>query len=187
MATQMDDQATVTEATVESAAIETEARATVMVELKVAMADRAHMEALTTPDLPSQQQLLTRTPKLPTTTLSMPSGPLTMLRTRLKILTLRTVAGRRSWLNTPNPKQDTVRTMVKLMVRHSLLRLVLELLRHHHLQIPLVMERHRHRRLLPVHLQAATVRYVRPFLLIYLSLTRSRFLLHPVCKSVKRL
>jgi hypothetical protein len=95
MVSQTDVHLTVIEATEE---IVTEAKATrAMAAVKVAMEDKAHMEALTTPDLPSQPLPLIKTPKLSTITLSMPNGPLTMPRTRPKTRTLRMVALLPSW------------------------------------------------------------------------------------------
>src|SRR5689334_6106006 len=103
-ATRMDGPATVIEAT----ETETEAKATDMAAVKVAMGDKARMEALTTLDLLLQLQLQTRMPKPPTITHSMPNGPLTMLRIRPKTHTLHMVVGQQSWLNT---HRVTVRTM----------------------------------------------------------------------------
>jgi hypothetical protein len=152
------------------AVIVIEAKVTrVMAELQVAMEDKPHMEALTTPGHPSQPLPLTKTPKLSTITLSMPNGPLTMLRTRPKTRTSHMVALLPSWPSTrlqvllQVPVLLTLllrtRTMVKLMVRHSPLRPVLELLRHRLLRRPLDMEHHRRHHLLLLRLQV-TARYV---------------------------
>jgi hypothetical protein len=166
----------VTEAT---AATAIEARATATVEVKVAMAGKADTVPLMTPDLLLQALLLTKTLNLPITLLSMPSGPLTMLRTRLKIPTPPMEVSPPSWLSTRKqgllvlvPQQAMVSTMVKVMVKHSLLHLVrvylhhrqisphMVHLRHRRLQMPLGMEHHRRHHRLPAHL-VATVRYVR--------------------------
>jgi hypothetical protein len=189
-----DDHPMATEVT---AVIATEAKATAEVKAAmVAMVDRA-MEALTMPDHLLQLLPLTRMLELPTTMLSMPSGPLTMLRTRLKTLTPHTVASLLSWPSTNRqvlPAQlallVTVRTTVsKLMARHSLLHLVSALQFHRHLRLRITrdMERRRHHHLLPLRLPVVMVRYVH-LILQHRNLTDINRSLHlPVCKSIKRL
>jgi hypothetical protein len=88
-ATVMDGHHMATEVT---AVIATEARATAEVKADTVATVVRAMEALTMPDHLLQLLRLTRTLELPTTTHSMPSGPLTMLRIRLKTHMPRTVA-----------------------------------------------------------------------------------------------
>lgn len=184
----------VSEVTAEIVVIATAAKATAMAAAKAVMAHRA-TGALTTPHLPMQQQLVIKTLRLLTKPRSMLSGLLTMLRTLLKIPTRHMVVLQLSIrsmhkpVQLPHlllvPLQVMVNTMVKLMVRHSLLppardpyRHLLQIsqatvrpLRHlRHLILP-AMELRRHLHLLVARLQVVTV----------------RFLHLPVCKSVKRL
>lgn len=165
-ATEMDARHMVIEATAVTA---TGARATAaMAEAIALMVDKELMEPLTTPDLLLLLLLLIKTPKLSTTTLSTPSGPLTMLRTLPRIPTQPTVASRLSWPSTHKQvlpsllqQQATVHTMVKLTPSHSRLLLVLVLVYHRRLHLTTrATELRHHHRLLLLPLQVATVRYV---------------------------
>lgn len=159
----------VTEAIVATVVIVIEARATDMeVEVVAMAAATVHRTALLT----SLQPLLAlqmRTPKPLTTTLNMPSGPLTMLATQPRTHTLPMAVLRQSWLNI---RRATDSTTVKLtqLDRHNLLHLAL-VLQHHHLllQSPQATELHH----LPHH-----------HLLDRQELAMVQYLLHQACKCI---
>lgn len=144
--------------------IATEARATAM-EVQAAMAaDMVHRTVLLT------LLLLLLVPLTPLiTTPSMPSGPLTMHKTRAKTHMLRTAASQQLWLST---LKATDSTMVRLTQpdRHSLLHPALEL---------------QHHRLHPQSLPAMEL--LRPLLrhpLVRQELAMVQFLPHQACKCL---
>ena len=127
------DEATViaaTEATVVTAVIVIVARATATeVEVAMAVAATVHRMALLT------LLLLLLAPQIPTlltTTLNMPSGPLTTQPTQPKTHMLPTAVSRQLW---PSIRRatDSITAKVTPPDRRSLLHLALELLHHHHL------------------------------------------------------
>jgi len=153
IATQTDGQGMETVATV---AIAIEARAMVM-EAPEATEDRMDTALRMMSSRPLLLQI--KMHRQPTTTLSMPSGPLTTLRIQAKTHTLHMAVSKQSWLNI---HRDMANTMVKLTVRHSLLYPALGLEHHHRLLQSLLhqaMGLPLHRRPLLDRLQVATARY----------------------------